>query len=61
MTLEINVDHEADEVNIVYDDRMTLTAYRENDDIIYSKNFSKILEDDIYRQIKDICSILLKT
>lgn len=60
MTLEINVDMGGEEVDLVLDNKLTLMAYKEGDHITYSKNFSKILDEDIYLRIKQICEILLK-
>lgn len=59
MTLEINLDEAAEEITLVLDNHLVLTAHKENDIIMYGKAFGKIGDDDTYTKTKKICKLLL--
>jgi hypothetical protein len=60
VTLEITLDEATEEITIVLDNHLVLSAYKDaSSKLVYSKNFSKITEDDVYRNTKQICQLLL--
>lgn len=60
MNLEISIDHDAEQIDIILDNHMTLSVHRDIDgDIVYSKNFNDIVEDEIYDSLKSICNTLM--
>jgi len=62
MTLEITVDPDTEEINIILDSSIVLSAYKNIEgQIVYSNSFNKLIEDDLYDSMKAICNTLLNT
>lgn len=60
MNLEISYEPDTEQVTIVYDNAMTMTARVDSNGYTrFSKSFDNIVDDDIYDVLKDFCNNLL--
>lgn len=60
MTLDISFDPDAEEINIVFDNHLLITAHRNtNDEIIFNKAMGKVDDDETYSIIRKICLMIL--
>ncbi len=60
MILEFDLNEESADLHIVLDNALKLTASKDGKSIIYSRNFSKIDDDDVILAIKKMSEILLE-
>lgn len=60
MTLDVNFDEDAEQVNVVMDDHLLLQAHvNDKRKIVFSKNFSKIEDEHIQEILTSFCTKLL--
>jgi hypothetical protein len=60
MNLDISFDPDAEEINLIFDNHLLITAHRDtNDDIVFSKSMGKIDDDDTYNTVHKICTMIL--
>ena len=56
MNLDIALDADAEEVHVVLDNQLVLCAHRDSEDrIVFSRNFSRIDDNQVDALIRDIC------
>ncbi|RTL07630.1 hypothetical protein EKK58_00215 [Candidatus Dependentiae bacterium] len=59
MTLHIELDEEAEKVDMVVDDHLVLRAERRSANHISYKNFDSLVDDRVHDTVKEIAAALL--
>lgn len=59
MTLHIELDEEAEKVDMVIDDHLVLRAERRSANLIIYKNFDSLVDDHVHDTVKAIATSLL--
>ena len=59
MTLHIELDEEAERVDMVVDDHLILRAEKRSANYIVFKNFDSLVDDRVHDTVKDIATALL--
>ena len=60
LSLDISYDPDAEEVSLTYDNFLHLEVQRNiKGELVFSKSFDKIDDEDVYEAIKKIASIII--
>lgn len=59
MNLEIDLDSEAEQVTLILDNHLVLTASKDDKHIIYGREFSKVEDDSVLRVLKKVAEMFL--
>ncbi len=58
MNLDFEVDFDAQDISLIIDNSISLSAYKEVDDSIIFNKFNRIESLDLQDKLKEICRIL---